>query len=336
VNLHWERLLRDALTAAGGQRLIAGGRNYTLGGILGHGAIGVVRRATDEQTGAAVAIKFLAPELKYIEEGSLEDIRARFEREGLRGISLEHENLVKVLAYEENQNGANFLEDEGPCNPFIVMDYIQGRTLEHFIQKIRTGTPTFNVKPQTLHIAYCVAKTLVYLHDRAIVHRDVKPANIYITRVSGNNKPGVVKLGDFGVVKWGDFKASISTGTLTVSGQQGLGTLKYMSPEQALKPKDVNVRSDMYSFGVTLFELLTMQILPSPVHVYQMTIQRLRHGGTTVGNLHELGLGIVPGEFEDLFSDIYDMFLTGPSGRPSSTQMRGKLSYLLEKLEDTR
>jgi serine/threonine protein kinase len=106
-----------------------------------------------------------------------------------------------------------------------------------------------------------------------------------------------------------------------------------MSPEQATKPKDVSVRSDMYSFGVTLFELFTAQILPSPFHVFQMTYQRLRRGTTTVGNLHELGLGIVPNELEEMFSDIYDMLLTGPSGRPSSIQMRGKLNYLLEKLE---
>src|ERR1019366_2502394 len=99
------------------------------------------------------------------------------------------------------------------------------------------------------------------------------------------------KLGDFGIMKWGDFQASISTGTLTVTSQRQLGSLKYMSPEQAIAPKDVTVRSDIYSFGITLFELFTGQIFPSPHHVFEVLNARLSRG-TTASRFIALGYNI--------------------------------------------
>ena len=80
----------------------------------------------------------------------------------------------------------------------------------------------------------------------------------------------MIKLGDFGIVKWGDFHAALATGTLTTTHQQGLGTLKYMSPEQAIKPRDVTARSDIFSLGITLYEVFTGSILASPHHVFQL------------------------------------------------------------------
>lgn len=329
--MDYQRFLREELTAAVGQILVTDGREYRLEGQAGNGAIGVVRKARDTETGKQVAVKFLAPELRYIERSSLEDIYHRFKREGLRGVSLEHDNLVKILAYEENEHGSSF-SDTGPTNPFIVMEFVHGTTLENFIRG-REPKADFHITPQTLHIAHGIISALLYLHERNIVHRDVKPANIYLSKVQSSNKPNMVKLGDFGVVKWGDFKASVSTGQLTVSGQQGLGTFKYMSPEQATKPKDVSVRSDMYSLGITLFELFTNQILPSPHHVFQITQLRLQRNGNIVSKLHDLGLGVVPSQFEELFSSIFDMFLTGPTGRPSSKQMKGRLEFIQEQIE---
>jgi serine/threonine protein kinase len=131
-----------------------------------------------------------------------------------------------------------------------------------------------------LSIAACIAQSLQYLHQKKLVHRDVKPANIFIPDRSAMGLQPRAKLGDFGIMKWGDFQASISTGTLTVTSQQGLGTLKYMSPEQAMAPREVTVRSDIYSFGITLFELFTGQILASPHHVFEILNARLEriHG----------------------------------------------------------
>lgn len=328
VDMDYKRFLRDEHSSTVGQVFTTDGRKYRLEGKAGDGAIGIVRKARELGTLQQVAVKFLAPELKYIEESSLHDIHTRFRREGMRGVSLTHDNLAKIISYEENEGSSSFEEGDGPCNPFIVMEYVQGKTLESFI-KSQQPKSSFNVTSQTLHIAHAVTSALVYLHNQGIVHRDVKPANIYLSRVVGKGKPSVVKLGDFGVVKWGDFKASLNTGTLTLSGQQGLGTFKYMSPEQATKPKDVGVKSDMYSLGISLYELFTNQVLPSHHHVYQLTQLRLQRNTTTMGRLYELGLGQVPDQFEDLFSSIFDMSLIGPTGRPSSKQIRGKLDYLI-------
>lgn len=331
TTLQYDRFSRDELAAHAGKIFTSGNREYLLGGKLGDGAIGVVRRAIDRQTQKQFAVKFLAPEPKYIEIASIEDIYMRFKREGLRGAALSHDHLVKVITYEENENAASFLNNDGPQNPFIIMEYIHGTTLENFIKKRanKASNPYFNIIPQTLFIAYSVINALHYLHSRKIVHRDVKPANIYLTKVAEDTIPLTVKLGDFGIVKWGDFKASLTSGTLTVSGQQNLGTLKYMSPEQALKPKEVDVRSDMYALGITLFELFTTQTLPNIYYVLQLAQQRMQRS-TVMGKLNNLGLGILQSEYEDLFTHIYDMFATAPNSRPSSRDMEGRLQYLLD------
>lgn len=238
---------------------------------------------------------------------------------------------MKIIAFEDNEEGSSFVDGDGPCNPFLVMEYVHGKTLESFI-KAAEPKPSFNLTPQTLHIAHNITSGLLYLHSQGIVHRDVKPANIYLSRVVSGAKPSVVKLGDFGVVKWGDFKASLNTGTLTLSGQQGLGTFKYMSPEQATKPRDVGIKPDMYSLGITLFELFTNQVLPSHHHVYQLTQLRLQRNSNTSSRLFDLGLGHVPAQYEDLFAAIFDMTLIGPTGRPSSKQLKGRLEYTMYKL----
>lgn len=326
-------LLRSRLKARVGHKFTAAGEEYALQGKLGDGAIGVVRKARRLKNNEIVAVKFLAPEEKYIELSSLEDIRARFRREGLRGVSLDHDNLVKVIAYEDNEDGSSFHGKKPPLNPFIIMEHVRGRTLENHIHKYALEEPTLNVTIPSITIAARIADALVYLHEKRLVHRDVKPANIYLTAIAEKNVPSIVKLGDFGVVKWGDFKASISTGVLTVSGHQGLGTLKYMSPEQAVKPKDVGVRSDIYSFGITLFELLTCQILSTPHHVFDLTRQRMQRTGNPMSWLYELGFGLIPHHVEILLHSVYDSLMLSPKSRPSSRQFRVQLNELVHTLE---
>lgn len=141
--------------------------------------------------------------------------------------------------------------------------------------------------------------------------------------------PGVVKLGDFGVTKWGDFLAAAASGTLTVTHQQGLGTLKYMSPEQSLRPRDVTVRSDMFSVGITLFELFSGRILPSPHHVFEIMSARMGRS-PTVAKLMDLGVQC-PREHAEIYDVVLDCFLMGPKGRPPSSKMAGKLAYYLER-----
>ncbi len=326
------RMAARPFSGKSGQVFKAGEREYKLGGAVGDGAIGVVRKAQDRESERIVAVKFLAPEPRYVELASVPDIAARFRREGLRGISLHHPNLVQMLAYEDNEDGSCFRANDGPAVPFIVMEYVKGNSLESVIKA--SGPPkSVVIDDRTLFIAHQISEALVFLHEKKVVHRDVKPANIFLSSMSHNGKPRTVKLGDFGVCKWSDFKGAVATGALTVTGQRGLGTMKYMPPEQAINPKNVTVRSDMYSLGVTLFELFTSQILPSPHHVFQLTQARMKRGAVG-GKLVELGLGYLPPFADDILGPILDMVLTGMSGRPTSKAIRGRLLYLLGQLED--
>jgi len=284
----------------------------------------VVRRATRDSDGSEVAIKFLAPDPKYIEEGSFDDVAARFRHEGKRGAGLNHPRLVKVIGYAENTNGENF-EKDGPSNPFIVMEYVSGRTLESELRASDTANAgRFEVSRDRLFIAIQLADALGYIHKHRLVHRDVKPANIFLTGRTKRGDLPRIKLGDFGIVKWGDFHAALATGTLTTTHQQGLGTLKYMSPEQAIRPKDVTVKSDIFSLGITLYEIFTGSILSSPHHVFQVMNARLSRGSTSV-RFMELGHHIGPSD-EFLCSKLLDCFLRGVDGRPKINDLLNSLS----------
>jgi serine/threonine-protein kinase len=328
------RLARALCKPEVGLEFNAGGRQYVLRGKIGTGAVGMVRKAADRQTGRVVAVKFLAPDPKYIEPSAFEDVAERFRREGQRGAALRHEHLVDILAYEENADGSAFLSRR-VRNPFIVMEFVRGRTLESLIRNLSSadGMPQVTITKQALSIAARIARALVYLHERRIIHRDVKPANVFISTIVVGAVPGEVKLGDFGVTKWGDFLAATSTGTLTMTNQQGLGTLKYMSPEQAVRPKDVTVRSDMFSLGITLFELFTARILPSPHHVFEIMNARNMRASIT-GKLYQLGITRPGAGHEAVFEPILDMFLAAGS-RPTSKQIAGRFEYWLERASES-
>ena len=327
------RLARSKCHPHTKQRFKAGGKRYEFLGSIGDGAVGLVRKARDLETDHVVAVKLLAPDPKYISVDAFGDVEQRFKREGTRGSHLEHPNLVKIIAYEDNEGGRCF-EDSAVKNPFLVMEYIGGRTLESLIRKIGLSSAPgkTHVTAQTLSIASRIANALHYLHTHGgnIIHRDVKPANIFLSAATVGNIPSVVKLGDFGVTKWGDFLASAASGTLTVTRQQGLGTMKYMSPEQAVRPKDVTVRSDMFSLGVTLFELFTGQILPSQHHVFEIMSARTNRDAM-MGKLLALGVKCPDSEVA-IFEKVLDMFLVSPKGRPSSSDLAGRMQYLLEQL----
>jgi serine/threonine-protein kinase len=325
-------LARPNCKPAAGQRFIVDEKEYKLGGELGYGAAGLVLKATRRDDSKTVAVKFLAPDPKYIEQDIFNDVAIRFKREGERGAKLHHPSLIKVHTYCENTDGAAFLAITNKVtlvNPFLIMDYVDGRTLDRYIRELPSGhRGRFVVTAEKISLALQVAQALEYLHARALVHRDVKPSNIFLTDPKNESHPSA-QLGDFGIVKWGDFQASLTTGVLTATNQAGLGTLKYMSPEQAVRPREVTVRSDIYSFGVTLFELFTGQILASPHHVFEVMNARLLRGTTasrmgSMGytSLNDLGLA-------DL---ILDMHLRGPEGRPAIARIRGRLEWALEQI----
>jgi serine/threonine protein kinase/Tol biopolymer transport system component len=201
--------------------------HYTIQHSLGAGGMGVVYEAIDQVLHRTVAIKILAP-------GAIdEDTRLRFLREAQAASALNHPSIVTV--YEVGQESGT---------DFIVMERISGQTIRQTIGK--RGIPARTA------VAYAIqmADALATAHEAGIVHRDLKPGNVMVT------ERGLVKLLDFGLAKLsrpaGAQTAEIS---LTRAGHT-VGTVFYMSPEQA-QGKNVDARSDIFSFGAVLYEMLT-------------------------------------------------------------------------------
>jgi serine/threonine protein kinase len=325
-------LSRDLFSSEAGQRLTLRGETYALAGKIGDGAVGVVRKARRVRDNALFAVKFLAPDPKYIDEDHFDDVAARFRREGERGATLKGAHLIEIEGYCLNSIGEAF-GGMGPHNPFIVMRYVEGCTLDSHIKAVnkeRDGAKVFLVEQSSLLIAVQVAAGLKHLHDEGLVHRDIKPANVFLTKHRERHGMTLlhVRLGDFGVVKWGDYNASLATGTLTATMQGGLGTLKYMAPE-AVRPKDVTPKADIFSYGVTLFELFTGTLHATPIHAMEVMFARLEPGNT-VSRLRSLGLAI-PEDDVPIAEMILDMHLRGVSRRPTTQKVLGRLEYEYER-----
>jgi serine/threonine protein kinase len=200
---------------------------------LGGGGMGIVYKAEDMRLHRFVALKFLPDDVAGDPE-----IIARFRREAEAASSLSHPNICTI--YDVG-------DQDGKC--FIAMELLEGRTLESVIGGRPLPLPAF------LDLALPIADALEAMHKSAIVHRDLKPTNIFVTT------RGDAKLLDFGLAKrlrlqgrsTGD--ASTLSGSITAQGQL-LGTIPYMSPEQA-QDKDIDARSDIFSFGAVLYEMGT-------------------------------------------------------------------------------
>jgi serine/threonine protein kinase len=314
-----------------GTRFECSGEVYEIGGKIGNGAAGLVRKAKRLGDGMQCAVKFLAPDGNYINPEHFDDVARRFKREGQRGLRLEHKNLVRILGYDDNKSGIEAdtaghwpergtvdqpLGDRDPellYNPLIVMEYLRGKTLDSYIHhRAVAGLTVLAANKDDLLISLNVAYGLKYLAAHRLVHRDVKCANVFLANESGMVS---AKLGDFGVVKWGDFNASLSTGILTTTGQAGLGTMKYAAPEAAVSPKDVASHSDVFSFGLVLLELFTHAILPTQQHVYDVMM-----AAASTGNVRErcesFGVRVAPNH-DQLASLVLSMVHRQPGQRPT-------------------
>ncbi|MEV7795814.1 protein kinase [Streptomyces sp. NPDC087512] len=210
---------------------LAGGR-YQLRDLLGEGGMASVHLAYDSVLDRQVAIKTLHTEL-----GREQAFRERFRREAQAVAKLTHTNIVSVFDTGEDDLG-------GATMPYIVMEYVEGRPLGSVLDE---DIRQFGAMPadKALKITADVLAALEISHEMGLVHRDIKPGNVMMT------KRGVVKVMDFGIAR------AMQSGVTSMT-QTGMvvGTPQYLSPEQALG-RGVDARSDLYSVGIMLFQLVT-------------------------------------------------------------------------------
>jgi beta-lactam-binding protein with PASTA domain/tRNA A-37 threonylcarbamoyl transferase component Bud32 len=209
------------------QPRLLGGR-YELDGVVGRGGMAEVYRARDIRLDRIVAVKTLREDLARDQT-----FQARFRREAQSAASLNHPSIVAVYDTGEDMAGPTHV-------PYIVMEYVDGRTLRELLRDDRRLLPE-----RALEITDGVLRALDYSHRNGIVHRDIKPGNVMLTRSAE------VKVMDFGIAR----AVSDAQATMTQTAQV-IGTAQYLSPEQA-RGERVDARSDLYSTGCLLYELLT-------------------------------------------------------------------------------
>ncbi|WP_371578829.1 Stk1 family PASTA domain-containing Ser/Thr kinase [Streptomyces sp. NBC_01314] len=217
-----------------------GGR-YELGQVLGRGGMAEVYLAMDTRLGRTVAVKTLRADLARDPT-----FQARFRREAQSAASLNHPAIVAVY-----DTGEDYID--GVSIPYIVMEYVEGSTLRELLHSGRRLLPE-----RSMEMTIGILQGLEYAHRNQIVHRDIKPANVMLTR------NGQVKVMDFGIAR-----AMGDSGMTMTQTSAVIGTAQYLSPEQA-KGEQVDARSDLYSTGCLLYELLTVRppfIGDSPVAV---------------------------------------------------------------------
>ena len=213
-----------------GTRLLAG--RYQVGTLIGRGGMSDVHLGTDTRLGRRVAIKLLKPALATDPK-----FRILFREEAQKAARMAHPTIVRVFdAGEETVTEPNGLETQVP---YIIMEYVDGRLLKDIIAD-------GHLEPkEAVRIISGVLTALEYSHRALLVHRDIKPGNIMVTQ------NGQVKVMDFGIAR------AVSDNSATVADTSAvLGTAQYFSPEQA-RGETVDARTDLYSAGVVLFELLT-------------------------------------------------------------------------------
>ena len=197
---------------------------YKIAEVLGRGGMGIVYKAEDTKLKRKVALKFLPPELMLEEEA-----KERFVLEAQAAAALSHPNICTIHEIDE---------EEGKS--FIAMEYVEGQSLR---AKIERGPLE---EQEALDIAIQIAEGLDEAHKKGIIHRDIKSANIMVT------EKGQAKVMDFGLAK-------VTGGTLLTREGTTLGTVAYMSPEQA-RGEEVDFRSDIWSLGVVMYEMLSGQL----------------------------------------------------------------------------
>lgn len=239
---------------------------------LGEGGMGVVYKAKDTKLDRLVAIKFLPPTALGTEEE-----KARFRYEALAAAALNHPNICTIYEFDEFQS-----------HNFIVMEFVDGQNLK---EKIASGPLSFE---EIVNIVFQIAKGLYEAHEKGIIHRDIKSANIMLT------KKEQVKIMDFGLAKLPEKTEMTKNGTT-------MGTVSYMSPEQ-VKGESVDQRSDIWSAGVIAYEMITGE-LPFKGEIDQAVIYSILNEDSK--EITEIRSGIP----DDLVQLIYKTLSKDPKKR---------------------
>ncbi|WP_116452092.1 Stk1 family PASTA domain-containing Ser/Thr kinase [Blastococcus litoris] len=204
------------------------GERYEIGGVLGRGGMAEVHRGRDLRLGREVAVKVLRSDLARDPS-----FQVRFRREAQASASLNHPAIVAVYDTGEDRTSTG-------ATPYIVMEYVEGETLRDVLRREGHLSPE-----RAMSLSADICGALDFSHRNGIVHRDVKPGNVMIT------PQGTVKVMDFGIARAVSDSAATMTSTAAV-----IGTAQYLSPEQA-RGDSVDARSDVYSLGCMLYELVT-------------------------------------------------------------------------------
>ncbi|WP_349016710.1 Stk1 family PASTA domain-containing Ser/Thr kinase [Nocardioides sp. QY071] len=274
----------------GAGRTVVGGR-YELGELLGRGGMAEVRKGTDTRLGRVVAVKRLRTDL-----ASDATFQARFRREAQSSASLNHPAIVAV--YDTGEERTTHLDGSTEVVPYIVMEYVAGRTLRDILREGRKILPE-----RALEITSGVLSALDYSHRAGIIHRDIKPGNVMLT------PSGDVKVMDFGIARAMSDAQSSMTQTAAV-----VGTAQYLSPEQA-RGETVDSRSDVYSAGCLLYELLTGRppfVGDSPVavayqHVREPAVPPSRHEDDLTPEVDAIVMKALAKRVEDRYQSAAQM-----------------------------
>ncbi len=231
---------------------------YRIVRLLGAGGMGAVYEARNERIDRAVAVKFLRPEMVRDKE-----LVARFLQEARTASQVHHRHIVEVL--DSGQQGDLV---------WLVMELLRGESLQSLMDR---GGPLAPDRARALIDPICAA--LAHVHALGIIHRDVKPDNVFLASVPGVDEP-VPKLLDFGIARLAD-----SAMRLTATGDL-LGTPAYMSPEQCMGQRDLTAAADQYALGATLFEMLSGKLPHTASNYNELVVKRATEDATRLEVAH--------------------------------------------------